>query len=151
MLILGAVLAVAQTAAPAGASPRARSAAAAQCSAVSVRSAEDPRARAVFSATKILDLRLSVMLRGLSPATVAQSVRFRVLTPKGNLYQELKALVSTDPIPGQNGQGPHADTRLPVAGTSIMTSSLYGQWKVEPHLDGDLTSCGAATTFTITQ
>ena len=42
-------------------------------------------------------------------------------------------------------------TRLPVAGTSIMTSSLYGKWKVVPHLDGSLKACGAGAAFSITQ
>ena len=42
-------------------------------------------------------------------------------------------------------------TRLPVAGTSIMASSLYGKWKVVPHLDGSLKACGAAAAFSITQ
>jgi hypothetical protein len=42
-------------------------------------------------------------------------------------------------------------SRLPVAGTSIMTSSLYGKWKVVPHLDGDLRPCGAASSFSIKQ
>lgn len=42
-------------------------------------------------------------------------------------------------------------TRLPVAGTSIMASSLYGNWKVVPHLDGNLKACGPAGAFSITQ
>jgi hypothetical protein len=49
------------------------------------------------------------------------------------------------------GRAYQVTARLPVAGTSIMTSSLYGKWKVVPHLDGSLKPCGAATVFSITQ
>ncbi|MCU0479571.1 MAG: hypothetical protein MUE92_12685 [Chloroflexi bacterium] len=40
-------------------------------------------------------------------------------------------------------------SRLPVAGTSITTSSLFGRWSVEPYLDGQATPCGPAVRFTI--
>lgn len=49
------------------------------------------------------------------------------------------------------GRGYQVTARLPVAGTSIMTSSLYGKWKVVPHLDGSSKACGKASTFSITQ
>jgi hypothetical protein len=39
--------------------------------------------------------------------------------------------------------------RLPVAGTSITLSSLYGTWSVQPYLDGRTEPCGPATKFTI--
>jgi hypothetical protein len=39
--------------------------------------------------------------------------------------------------------------RLPLAGTSITLSSLYGTWSVEPFLDGQSNPCGPATRFTI--
>jgi len=39
--------------------------------------------------------------------------------------------------------------RLPVAGTSITLSSLYGTWSVQPYLDGHTEPCGPATKFTI--
>ncbi len=39
--------------------------------------------------------------------------------------------------------------RLPVAGTSITLSSLYGTWSVQPYLDGQAEPCGPATKFTI--
>ena len=50
----------------------------------------------------------------------------------------------------------HADARLllvnaalPVAGTSITLSSLYGRWTVQAYLDGRPDPCGPATRFTI--
>jgi hypothetical protein len=39
--------------------------------------------------------------------------------------------------------------RLPVAGTSITLSSLYGTWSVQPYLDGQAEPCGPAARFTI--
>lgn len=39
--------------------------------------------------------------------------------------------------------------RLPVAGTSITLSSLYGTWSVQPFLDGRAEPCGPATRFEI--
>jgi hypothetical protein len=39
--------------------------------------------------------------------------------------------------------------RLPVAGTSITMSSIYGTWSVQPYLDGGAEPCGPATRFTI--
>ena len=38
---------------------------------------------------------------------------------------------------------------LPVAGTSITLSSLYGPWTVQAYLDGQSDPCGPATRFTI--
>jgi hypothetical protein len=58
-------------------------------------------------------------------------------------------LVAARAPSGQRGY--QLTARLPVAGTSIMLSSLYGKWKVVPHLDGGLKACGKATTFSITQ
>src|SRR5512143_1880094 len=39
--------------------------------------------------------------------------------------------------------------RLPVAGTSITLSSIYGTWSVQTFLDGQAGPCGPATRFTI--
>jgi hypothetical protein len=39
--------------------------------------------------------------------------------------------------------------RLPVAGTSITLSSIYGTWSVQTFLDGRAEPCGPATKFTI--
>ncbi len=40
---------------------------------------------------------------------------------------------------------------LPVAGTSIVWSSLYGRWTAEAFLDGALSRCGAPARFSITE
>ena len=39
--------------------------------------------------------------------------------------------------------------RLPVAGTSITQSSIYGTWSVQAFLDGQAEPCGPPTRFTI--
>jgi hypothetical protein len=39
--------------------------------------------------------------------------------------------------------------RLPVAGTSITLSSIYGTWSVQAFLDGQAEPCGPVTRFTI--
>lgn len=41
--------------------------------------------------------------------------------------------------------------RLPVAGTSIVHSSLYGKWTAEAYLDGEVESCGSSRVFFIQQ
>jgi hypothetical protein len=51
---------------------------------------------------------------------------------------------TTEPVRG-------AGARLPLAGTSITQSSLYGAWSVQPFLDDQQTPCGPATSFTITE
>ncbi len=42
---------------------------------------------------------------------------------------------------------PNVKVRLPVAGTLITASSLYGAWKVIPYLDGLSKPCGSPVTF----
>jgi hypothetical protein len=53
-------------------------------------------------------------------------------------------------VPAGGGRGEYElRARLPVAGTSITLSSLYGTWSVQPYLDGAAEPCGPATRFTI--
>jgi hypothetical protein len=40
---------------------------------------------------------------------------------------------------------------LPVAGTSIVSSSLYGTWAAAAFLDGSVSSCGPDARFVITE
>jgi hypothetical protein len=189
MLILGAVLALAQaaTAAPPHRAPTTPpdESFAGQCLAVAVSSPETPSARVSFSATRILDLQLGTVLR--SRISGEHVLNLKVYTPKGHLYQQFDVpfrgsgvgtaggvasevseagprmrrvdgypqllpeqdLVAARTPSGQRGY--RVSARLPVAGTSIMTSSLYGKWKVVPYIDGDVKPCGAATAFSITQ
>lgn len=114
--------------------------------AVRVRSPQQPEARprAVFSASQILDLEFHATLaRRLSSG---HQLEFRVYTPSGHLYEVLTAELSA---PGRARGRVDASARLPVAGTSIVTSSLYGQWTVVAHLDGGAEPVSRPSTFRI--
>jgi hypothetical protein len=179
MLILGSLLALAQAASAArpGPPPKPVENPAGKCLETLVYSAEAPRRRVSFSATKILDLQFHTYLRGRLGGE--HVLNFMVYTPRGHLYQQLDVPFRggwAKANEGMAGPGMRDDegdahpqeeevvaaptlaehrgfsisARLPVAGTSIMTSSLYGKWKVIPHLDGSLEACGAATGFSIT-
>jgi hypothetical protein len=54
-------------------------------------------------------------------------------------------------VPAQSGTRGEYElhARLPVAGTSITQSSIYGTWSVQAFLDGQAEPCGPATRFTI--
>jgi hypothetical protein len=116
------------------------------CTAIRVTSPDAPAKTAqrskkgpTFSAAAILDLKLEATM---SPAVKGQhQVEFKVFTPKGHLYQSLTAATAS-PTSTQGGRQrtakkTTASVMLPVAGTTIVTNSLYGQWKVEVFLDGE--------------
>jgi len=112
------------------------------CTAVAIVSPDTPRAKGRFSAGTILDLEFRTLVSRKVDGT--HRLRFRVYTPKGHLYQELSV-----PFVANAAGRTLVAARLPVGGTSITTSSLYGKWRVEPHLDDSLKPCVAATRFTI--
>ncbi len=113
----------------------------------------------VFRATRILDVRV----RAVIPASVEferdEVVVFRFTTPKGNLYQAIEVPVASSkngaekerkrpgyPFPLEVQQpksvthdrrpAKSVETRLPVGGTAIMESGLYGAWRVEALVGG---------------
>ena len=144
MLILGALVFLAQAETGSirqgvgggGDSPRR------PCLPVQVSSPQRDGQRGTFSATEILDLKLSTRVRrGLEGAHVLQ---IKVFTPRGYAYQIL-----TVPITGTGGPAQELSATLPVAGTAITANSLYGRWTVEPFLDG--ASCGSPRAFTLRQ
>jgi hypothetical protein len=152
-----------------------------QCLAVKVSSPHSQASRSsrkgdVFSATEILELQLSTILRRRLGGP--HLLELKVYTPKGHLYQVLavpfgdatsspagrrarKRHVAGYPRPLEEGRPEWVavdgarrltvSTSLPVAGTSIVTGSLYGRWTVVPHLDEGPEPCGAARRFTIRQ
>ena len=151
-----------------------------QCLTVGVSSPQAPgpsrgQGDAAFSATQILDVELSTLLR--RNLAGEHLLELKVYTPRGHLYQVLTVPFTgagnpadlrprkrrvegyPEPLhektlrPAKMGgmQGFAVGTTLPVAGTSIVTSSLYGRWTVVPHLDGDPEPCGAGREFTIRQ
>ena len=163
MLTLGLVLApvlLAQAAAPPAERPiaplsRGRSAQCAVVGLAAVPAATPSKGRTVeralgpgprFSVARTLDLRLAALPRGgARPDAVLE---LRLYTPGGYLYQALRA---QPPAAGDRAAGkPGTWTAvLPLAGTAIVNSSLYGQWRVEPHLDGSPRPCGPAQRFWI--
>ncbi len=103
-----------------------------------------------FSASSILDLKLETTLA----AKGEHQLEFKVYTPKGHLYQSLTAPMSASaPKDGRRereGNKQIASATLPVAGTTIVTSSLYGEWKVEAFVDGEReTACAKPRSFVI--
>jgi hypothetical protein len=128
------------------------------CSAIQVTAPDapaQPKRRAkkpTFSASSILDLKLEV---SLSPAMKGQhQLEFKVYAPKGHLYQGLLATMTAPAANPDRGQRESpkrtASATLPVAGTMIVTNSLYGEWKVEVFLDGEReTACAKPLSFAI--
>jgi hypothetical protein len=106
-----------------------------------------------FSASSVLDLKIET---ALSPALKGpHQVEFRLFTPNGHLYQALPATV-TAPAPATDRRNRDvarqqmASAMFPVAGTTIVSSSLYGEWKVEAFLDGERTvACTKPISFVI--
>lgn len=147
------------------------------CSAIQVTApglAKQPR-NDRFSTRSILDLEFETRLE--RPVYGDHVLRFKVFTPSGFLYQELAAPFSW-PRPGrkhskgadlapvsfpqglkvqQLGNAPgrgrkSRDTlvvRLPVAGTSITMSTLYGRWSIQAFLDDHTRPCSPSRRFTI--
>jgi hypothetical protein len=128
--------------------------------------------RAVFSATQILDLEFRALVRPMP--TGPHLLELKVYTPKGHLYQVLPvAFEGSGPVTRRKGPPPswqalyrtplpvrraprvrvgndvrqRAVATLPVAGTAIVATSLYGHWTVAVHLDGAPSSCGRTASF----
>jgi len=130
------------------------------CTAIQVTAPDAPpqtkrrikKKRPTFSASSILDLKLEA---ALAAAVKGQhQLEFKVYTPKGHLYQSLTAAMSApaakDDRREREGQKRIASATLPVAGTTIVTNSLYGEWKVEAFLDGERdVACAKPLSFVI--
>jgi hypothetical protein len=130
-----------------------------------------------FVVSRILDLEFETQLE--RPVYGDHVMRFKVFTPSGFLYQDLtvpftwhkpgkgkkkgqddavRPAANTPGIPVQQlgvpvGRGGRRrDTvtaRLPVAGTSITMSTLYGRWTVQAYLDEKTRPCSPLRRFTI--
>jgi hypothetical protein len=144
LLTLAALLALQSTGlnAPGANAPSATHERPALCTVVEIRSDRDHHDRTRFSATRILELRFETRLSG--PPKREHTLRLRLNTPSGFLYQVLAVPVGA----GRNGQR-RVEARLPVAGTSIMASGLYGRWTVVPQLDDSSEPCGPGRHFVI--
>ena len=83
----------------------------------------------------------------------APPLLFDVYSPRGLRYQVLLGTPRTRTIE-RRGELVARTTRtreaaLPVAGSSIVLTSMYGRWRVEPRLEGDSQACGRPEYFTI--
>lgn len=147
------------------------------CVAVAVGSEQKGAGRfdATFATTEIIDLDFSVLFTPGAAKRFANDhvVEFRITTPHGNLYQSVTIPFSSDDskkgrkvtVPGYPdpiatvvptavtyGKGQHVRVavRMPVAGTPIVWSSLYGQWTAQAFVDGEAIPCSKPATFTLT-
>ncbi|HEY7818121.1 MAG TPA: hypothetical protein VIG29_07885 [Vicinamibacteria bacterium] len=115
-------------------------------SSTSLRQGGSRKKTPTFSAAIILDLRFESTIKGSS------ELRFDLYTPRGHLYQSLPATTAA-PSASERQRGEirrKATATLPVAGTTIVTSSLYGAWKVEAFLKNEqTTACASAVSFVI--
>jgi hypothetical protein len=141
------------------------------CPRVAFSTVEKPQAmgKRSFSAARSTDLIFHVLFdRGLDTEHV---VTLKVYTPNGHMYRrydvplasgKAKRLQAARHLPGYPYPVPvHStstvkagkreyeavDVSFPVAGSTIVTSSLYGRWKVEVYLDGAAEPCGRRTFF----
>lgn len=146
MVLPGILLAVAAAGSPSGVEgTKAKPVPPMICEVRSVHSPDSPKvAGRRFSAAKILDLEFRAVVKRWVEGS--HNLRFRVFTPQGHLYQELSVPFELDRKASRA-----VKARLPVGGTSISTSSLYGKWRVEPFFDDDQKACGAGLRFVITE
>jgi hypothetical protein len=129
-----------------------------------------------FSATQVTDIEFAIVFSSTVAAqfTNAHVVEFRVYTPQGNLYETISIPITNNParagekhriagypdlVPLQvltsinhgGGRGMYAKVTLPVAGTPIVSNSLYGTWKAEAIVEDEIAPCSLPAQFTITQ
>ena len=135
-----------------------------QCPRVTFSSVEKPQTMGrSFSAARSADLIFRLKFHNsLDRDSV---VTLKVFTPNGHLYRQYDVPVAsgnekrsqgTRSLPGYPYPVPvrelhmtkaggrnfaSVDVPFPVAGSAIVTSSLYGRWKVEVSLDGGTTMC----------
>jgi hypothetical protein len=106
-----------------------------------------------FSAAKTDDLEFLATV--LPHVRGSHQLDLRIFTPRGHLYQTLAVPFAAPSGPVRGRRMPPkplvVSARLPVSGTLIMTSSLYGRWRVVPHLDGASEPCGRELRFEITR
>ncbi len=117
-----------------------------------------------FSAVSVRDLEFVVTM----PQKLAgRDLELWVYTPTGHLYQALDVPTEAQPRPkrgrrhvpwGRAGVGHAArvspswirvELSFPVSGTLITGNGLYGDWRVEPHLDRNANRCGDDARFNI--
>jgi hypothetical protein len=127
-----------------------------------------------FSARKVEDLRFLVVF--VDPVEGEHVLELRLKTPRGQLYESMSVPFTTErvergaeravagyprPLPlhavrqvqvGEGArQGVSVQASLPVAGTTIMTDSLYGTWEIQLVMDGVPMGCELRSSFLLTE
>jgi hypothetical protein len=125
-----------------------------------------------FSATEILEILFEVEIENGPPGE--HRLELEIYTPNGHVYQVLAseitiqatkdgsevrvaALANSSSLghPNRIFTESNAATgvvpNFPVAGTLIVTNSLYGIWEVKPSLDGDSAVCTGPIRFNLLQ
>ncbi len=145
------------------------------CPRFEISSVEEPDVfnHAKYSAVKTTDLRVHVVLPDTFKEEHVISLKF--YTPAGHLYRQIDVPVTpeigregtqTRRLPGYpypvtvavpeitrvaGELAPSIEVRFPVGGTSIVTSSLYGMWRVNGMVDGVELRCFRPMSFGIGQ
>jgi hypothetical protein len=145
-----------------------------KCPRVAFSAVEKPQAmRRSFSAARSSDLIFHVLFDAKPVGD--HMVTLKVFTPKGHLYRQFDVPLASGmekrspgarslpgypyPVPVQTTSALKVNKRkyesvdipFPVAGSAIVTSSLYGRWNVEVFLDGAAEPCGRPTFFYLRQ
>jgi hypothetical protein len=169
MLVLSALVALG-LAGPAARAASAEAAPRMSCVALEIVSPQDSSRQGrvpEFSATAIIDVRFTTVLRRPDEHGL---LRLKLFTPSGYLYQTLsvpfvaagasapqarhidgssRAVTEQRAARGATAADYRVEARLPVAGTLIANEGLFGRWTVEPWIEGAPVPCLAARTFVI--
>jgi len=138
------------------------------CARITVSSPQQPRQGRGFSASGIVELEFEAAVHGRY-LSQDHLLELKLYTPRGHLYQVLPVpFTLTLPARDEASQEVRVDRRrrpmrrrhtrqrevedgvrhsvsasIPVAGSWIVTNSLYGAWRVDAYLDGSENRCGS--------
>ena len=145
-----------------------------RCSKVLAESSSKDKVPA-FSATAVLDVNLLVQFVPGHAKELAEGdhwLEVRFFGPQDFLYESRIVPLTSDPQqtsstkhvhgyrrplarklvkPSKSGKEIEVSIPLPVAATTIVSSSMYGTWRAEAFLDGSDERCAPAASFAITQ
>jgi hypothetical protein len=117
------------------------------CPTVEVQKAGERRAprKPIFSARQVGDLEFVLTY---SHRLTGRRIELKLLTPSGHLYQTLTQTLGPPRHRHPSGQ---TSLRLPVSGTLIEHSSLFGNWRADTFIDGSPSACRHPLRFTLTR
>ncbi len=102
---------------------------------------------------KLLDLRFLVLVPADNAYSSSNGLHLKLFTPKGHLYQKLRVPIAPAATSAGNQRRRSryrwVSASLPVAGTTIVTSSLYGRWSAAAYVEGESSPCARPRRFVI--